>query len=302
MNLTMLRSTLSRWLGDRHRRALKSALNEVKKRLASVLLAYDGARLKARLKRAGISETDTLLVHSNFKPDSGFQGAPLDLANALAELVGQKGNLLMVSIPFRGAAYDHLALGKPFNVKKTLSMMGLTTEMFRRREGTLRSLHPTHPVLAHGKDAEWLVARHEHCLYPCGPGSPFEKFHQLKGKILFFDVPFTSITFFHYVEDLLKEALPFPVYSDRLFSVPAVDANGGEHVIRTYAFNNDVRRMADKLEAEMARQGKIRRGRVGNSRFCLVTAADVVQCFTGMVKAGNLPYELRTSETGGRRG
>jgi aminoglycoside 3-N-acetyltransferase len=301
MNLTMLRSTLSRCVSDRQKRAIKSKINEAKKRLVSTLLGYDGATLKARLKSAEISESDTLLVHSNFKPDSGFQGAPLDLVNALVELIGEKGNLLMVSLPFRGAAYDYLALGKGFNVKKTLSMMGLVTEMFRRREGTLRSLHPTHPVLAYGRNAKWLVADHERCLYPCGPGSPFEKFYQLKGKILFYDVSFGSITFFHFVEDMLKDRLPFPVYSDRLFSVSAVDASGETCGIQTYAFNKDVRRMAEKLEAEMARQGKIRHGRVGNSRFCLVTAEDVVACFTAMVETGNLPYELATSETHGRR-
>jgi len=300
MKLTMLRATLSRCVSERHKRALKSRINEAKKRLASAMLGYDGAKLKARLRSMGISEGDTLLVHSNFKPDSGFRGAPLDLVNALAGSVGERGNLLMVSLPFRGAAYDYLALGKPFNVRKTLSMMGLVTEMFRRREGTLRSLHPTHPVLACGKDAEWLVAGHESCLYPCGAGSPFGKFRQLKGKLLFFDVPFRSITFFHYVEDVLKDRLPFAVYSDRLFSVPAVDANGGNRVIQTYVFNSDVRRMAGKLEAEMTRQGKLRHGRVGNSRFIMATAEDVVACFTAMVEAGNLPYELGAGGGHGR--
>jgi aminoglycoside 3-N-acetyltransferase len=297
INLTMLRSTLSRFVGDRQKRALKSRINEAKKQLVSVLLGYDGGKLKTRLRDSGISESDTVLVHSNFKPDSGFRGTPLDLANDFVELVGAKGNLLMVSLPFRGSAYDYLAQGKPFNVRKTMSMMGLVTEMFRRRAGTLRSLHPTHPVLACGKDAAWLVADHERCLYPCGTGSPFEKFFQLKGKILFFDVTFRSITFFHFVEDLLKERLPFPVYSDRMFKVPAIDAGGVSHVIQTYAFNKDVRRLAGKLEAEMARQGKIRYGRVGNSRFCMVTAEDVVACFTAMVDAGNPPLELAT---GGR--
>jgi len=299
--LTTLRSTLSRLVSERHKRAIRSKLNEAKKRFAGALLGYDGAKLKARLRSAGVSESDTLLVHSNFEPDSGFQGTPLDLANALVELVGSKGNLLMVSIPFRGAAYDYLALGKPFNVRKTMSMMGLVTEMFRRRAGTVRSLHPTHPVLAYGKDAEWLVADHERCLYPCGPGSPLEKLHRLKGKLLFFDVSFGSITFFHYVEDLLKERLPFPIYSDRLFSVPAVDANGANHVIQTYAFSKEVPRAAEKLEAEMLRRGMIREGRVGNSRFQVVATADVVTCFTAMVEAGNLPYGPVTARSGGRR-
>jgi aminoglycoside 3-N-acetyltransferase len=288
-SLTTLRSTLSRLVSERHKRAIKSKLNEAKKRVAGALLGYDGAKLKARLKRAGVSESDTLLVHSNFEPNSGFQGTPLDLANALVELVGSKGNLLMVSIPFRGAASDYLALGKPFNVRKTMSMMGLVTEMFRRREGTLRSLHPTHPVLAYGKDAAWLVADHERCLYPCGAGSPFEKVHRLGGKLLFFDVSFQSITFFHYVEDLLKDRIALPIYGERLFTASAVDASGAQHVVRTYAFSK-VPRAAEKLEAEMLRRGMIRDGRVGNSRFQLATTADVVACFTAMVEAGNLPY------------
>jgi aminoglycoside 3-N-acetyltransferase len=295
--LAKLRAGMSRLLGERLKRAVKTKLNEAKKRVVSRLLGYGGTQLKARLRAAGVCESDTLLVHSNFKPDSGFQGGPLDIVNALLELVGERGNLLMVSIPFRGTAYDYLSQGKVFNVNKTISMMGLITEMFRRRKGTLRSLHPTHPVLAYGKDARWLVADHERCLYPCGPGSPFEKFRQLKGKLLFFDVSFRSITFFHYVEDVLRDQLPFPVYSDRLFSVPAVDLQGAKRIVQTYAFNNDVRRLAEKLEAEMQGQGMIRHGRVGNSRFSLATSEDVVACFTAMVRAGNLPYEPATSAT-----
>jgi aminoglycoside N3'-acetyltransferase len=112
----------------------------------------------------------------------------------------------------------------------------------------------------------------------------------LRGKLLFFDVSFQSITFFHYVEDLLKDRLPFPIYSDRLFSVPAVDMNGASQVIQTYAFSKEVQRAAGKLEAEMQRQGMIRNGRVGNSRFQILTTADVVGCFKAMVEKGNLPY------------
>jgi aminoglycoside 3-N-acetyltransferase len=287
-----LRKTLSLWIDDRRKRAIKSTLAQAKLRAVRALRSYNGRQLQDRLRAIGIAETDTLLVHSNFKPDSGFTGTPADLASAFVEAVGQKGNLLMVSIPFRGSAYDHLALGKVFDARKTLSMMGLVTEMFRRRTGTLRSLHPTHPVLACGRDAEWLVADHDTCLFPCGPGSPFEKFRKLNGKILFFDVGFGAITFFHYVEDLLKAQLPFQVYADRLFDVKVVDAQAEKRTVATYAFNKDIPRDPDRLEAEMSRQGKIRKGRIGNSRFLLVDAEDVLSCMSAMVAAGNYPYHL----------
>jgi aminoglycoside 3-N-acetyltransferase len=290
----MLRTVVSRYLGGRQKRAIKARLHQAKQRLVRALRSYDSAALAAELTRMGIVETDTLFVHANFEPLSGFTGTPMAVVDTLVGLVGTKGNLLMVSIPFRGSAYDHLAQGKTFDVRKTLSMMGLITEMFRRRPGTLRSLHPTHPVLAFGKDAEWLVAGHEDCQYPCGPGTPFEKFHSRGGKILFFDVGFGSITFFHYVEHLLGPRLPFPVYDDRIFESTVVDGSGEKHTVRTQAYSREFPRAAEKLEAEMLRRDKIQRGRVGNSRLLLMTAADVVACQTAMVEAGNYPYYLQT--------
>jgi aminoglycoside 3-N-acetyltransferase len=292
----MLRTTLAKYLDSRQKRALKTKLHQVRQKLVKSLRSYDASRLTQTLRQMGIAETDTLLVHSNFEPLSGFTGTPMDVVDAFANLVGDRGNLAMVSIPFRGSAYDYLAQGKVFDVRKTFSMMGLITEMFRRRPGTLRSLHPTHPVLALGKDAAWIVEGHENCLYPCGPGSPFEKLHALNGKIVFFDVGFGSITFFHYVEHLTMPDLPFPVYDSRVFEAPVVDSGGQRRIVRTQAYTREYPRAAEKLEAEMIRRGKIKRGRVGNSRLLLVNTADVVECQTSMVKAGNYPYSLQHHE------
>lgn len=289
---SVFRRAITAVLGDRQKRALKTKLSQAKQRAVRRWLSYDARQLHGALRKLGLKESDTILVHANFDPHSGFTGTPLDLADALAGFVGNTGTLLMVSIPFRGSAYDYLALNKTFDVRKTLSMMGLVTEMFRRRAGTLRSLHPTHPVLASGKDAAWLTADHDRCLHPCGPGSPFEKFAQLGGKILFFDVGFGAITFFHHVEHLLQDQLPFPVYDGRLFEVTVVDAAGEKRTVKTYAYSKTVPRNAEKLEREMTRRGAVRRGRVGNSRMLLVSAADVLACQSGMVKAGNFPYDV----------
>lgn len=288
----MLRSVLDRVLDGQRKRALKAKLNKAKLAVINRLYAYDAEAMKASLRAAGIVETDTLLVHANFEPTSGFRGSPADLVEALVGLVGEKGNLLMVSIPFRGSAYEYLEQGKVFNAKKTMSMMGLVTEMFRRREGTLRSVHPTHPVLAYGRDAERLVEGHERSRYPCGPGTPFDKFREMHGKILFYDVGFGAITFFHHVEELLADRVPFDIYADRLFTVKALDLAGREHTIETHVFNPELKRAADKLEATMTRDGRIRAGRVGNSRYLLVTADDVVASHTAMVEAGDHPYHL----------
>jgi aminoglycoside 3-N-acetyltransferase len=279
------------------KRSIKAALSAARSGLARSLFPYDGRDLVAQLRAAGITETDTVMVHANFANHSGFRGAPSDLAGAFADFLGPRGNLLMVSIPFRGSAADYLVLNKRFDVRKTVSMMGLVTESFRKRAGTMRSVHPTHPVLAVGRDAAWLLAGHERCQFPCGAGTPFERFRRLNGKILLFDVGFGATTFLHYVEDVYKDRLPFSVYDARLFTVEAVDEHGTCHTVQTYAFNKAAPRDAAKVEAALRRGGQLRRGRVGNSRFVVVTAEDVVTAFGALVDAKDYPYDLNRSRS-----
>jgi aminoglycoside N3'-acetyltransferase len=288
----MIRSTLSKHLSDKTKLSIKAKYGKIKTHLVQHLRSYTADDLKSKLRQIGIAETDTLLVHANFEQDSGFKGSPQDVVNALIQTVGLKGNLLMVSIPYRGTAYDYLKKNKPFRIRKTMSMMGLVTELFRRTEGVMRSLHPTHPVLVYGKDSSWLVEGHEKCMFPCGAGSPFDKFRQLKGKILFFDVDFTAITFFHYIEDHIKHKLPFNIYHNEIFSVTAYDYENREHIIKTHVFNPQVIRNAAKLKQEMVTNNMIKKARVGNSQLLLVEPEEVVSCMTSMVEAENYPYDI----------
>jgi aminoglycoside 3-N-acetyltransferase len=286
----MLRAIVSALATERQRRFLRKHVSSARTAFMRRFRRYDADALRAALRGLGIAATDTLLVHANFRSDNGFRGAPHDLVSALLQAVPE-GNLLMVSQPFRGYALDHLLKGKPFHVRTTVSMMGLVTEMFRRRPGVLRSLHPTHPVLAHGTDASYLVAGHETCTFPCGNGSPFEKFRRKKGKILFLDVGSGANTFFHHVEDSIKDSLGFELYDSRLFEVPVVDAADRRSVVRTYAFATNVTRRTDLLEQELERRGKLERARVGNTRLILVAAEDVVEAMTQMVATGAPLFE-----------
>jgi aminoglycoside 3-N-acetyltransferase len=291
----MLRDILASLLSEQQRRALKAQVRRIRTRVTKRLFSYGKRDLHAALRKMGVAEGDTVMVHANFEADSGFDGVPMDLIETLVDLLGKNGNLMMVSIPFRGSAYDHLQQKKTFYVKRTVSLMGLVTELFRRRHGTVRSLHPTHPVLACGKDSVWIVADHHKCVFPCGVGTPFDKLLQLKGKILFYDVGFGAITFFHYVEDLLKTKLPFAVYNDRRFEATVVDENEAKHVVHTYAFTKGVIRDTEKVKREMVRQNKLEERKVGNSTLILVNAEDVVAVMTKLVQSGDHPYIISTS-------
>src|SRR5208283_2276518 len=101
----MLKEKLLRLITEDQKRTIKSAHSRLRKFLINHFMSYDEAMLLSALRKMGMSESDTVMVHANFEPDSGFRGTPLDLVNALKGFFGKKGNLLMVSIPFRGFAY-----------------------------------------------------------------------------------------------------------------------------------------------------------------------------------------------------
>ena len=263
-----------------------------KRRFVQRFLAYGPTELERCLRSLGIQKGDTVMLHSSFDASSGFRGSPKELIDVFLRVLGTTGNLLMVSLPYRTSTYEYLEKGKVFDVKKTPSQMGLISEAFRRRHGVLRSFHPTHPVLAHGPKADWIVADHDKCLYACGPGSPFEKLSLLEGKVVFYNVPFPTNTFFHYLEHLVERDVNFPLYLDQTFEVPAVDWNGAETTVKARVFSMEAvrRRRPTMLLAELEKRVQVRKGKIGNTRLMAVEANQAVACAEDMARRGELFY------------
>ncbi len=288
----MLRFVLSR-LSSSQKAQLKALYAARKRLFIAWFLSYGSDQLESLLRSLGVATGDTVLVHSSFT-SSGFLGSPKELSDVFLRTIGPNGNLLMVSLPYSGSTYEYLKKKKTFDVRTTPSHMGIISESFRRREHVLRSFHPTHPILALGPKADWITADHDKCLYGCGPGSPFEKFAQLGGKIVFFNVPFTTMTFFHYLEHLVEGRLPFPLYRSETFEVPSIDSSGNTRMIKTRAFSPDTlrRRRPLVLMEEMDKQRLVRRARLGNSRVICVAATDAIACTEQMTRSGKLFYDL----------
>lgn len=278
---------------------LRTAHRSTRRLIVRTFMSYGPERLRDGLGRMGVQPGDSVMLHSAFGPEYGFRGTIDDLTRVFLDAVGPAGNLLMVSLPYRSSSLEYLSHLKSFDVRKTPSMMGLVSEYFRRRAGVLRSLHPTHPVLAFGPDAETIVAGHEDCLYPCGPGTPFEKLADLDGKVIFFNVPFATFTFFHYLEHLVSPQMPFPLYTEHPFEVPVVDRCGERRTVATYVFSLDAirRRRFEVLERELRRRGLIRRARVGNSRIEMIRVRDAIDCTRDMLARGQYFYDVAEVRT-----
>jgi len=120
----------------------------------------------------------------------------------LKELVGGEGTLLVPTFPFQGLQYHYVQRQRVFDVKRTPSMVGLFTEVFRRAEGVTRSLHPTHPIAAWGKHSNELVAEH-HLGTAFGEKSPVYKMQQYNGLVVGIGVvPKRCFTLYHVAEEL----------------------------------------------------------------------------------------------------
>jgi len=267
---------------------VRSFCRQQKKRIINTYFSYRPEELLSRLRELGIDQGDTLLVHSSFNEFSGFSGSPGDAIDIFLKAVGASGNLLMVSLPYTSYTYEYLQTLKCFDVRKTPSRMGLISESFRRRPGVHRSLHPTHPVLAWGPKAEWIVAGHERALYPCGLATPFEKLALLEGKVLFFDASFFTFTFFHYLEELVKDKLSFPLYFKDPQKVSVIDSDGRTSIVTTFVYcpEANLYRRPEILKAQLEKRGLIKRAKIGNSRLLLVETGQVLSCVREMANQG----------------
>ena len=105
-------------------------------------------RIAADFNDLGVVEGDTVLVHSAFKSLGPVPGGIETVVQGLLLAVGPEGTLLMPALS--------RALRPPevFDERSTPANVGAIPEYSRTREGTTRSLHPTHSVCAVGRVAD----------------------------------------------------------------------------------------------------------------------------------------------------
>jgi aminoglycoside N3'-acetyltransferase len=162
------------------------------------------AEFLAELERVGVVRGATIYVHSSMdevrRRVPGLE--PVELINVLKELVGEDGTLLAPTFPFSGRQYEYVQTHRVFDVKRTPSMVGLFTELFRRSQGVTRSRHPTHPIAAWGKRSHELVAEH-HLGTAFGERSPVYKMQYCRGRVVGIGVtPSRCYTLYHVAEEL----------------------------------------------------------------------------------------------------
>jgi len=168
-------------------------------------------------KKLGKDTFDFLMVHSsinNLLPM--YKGNVKELLDALIKYSEAKGITLVMPVFTLGkknSGIEEYYLKKNiFNVDKTPTTVGLLNELFRRKKGVLRSIHPTHSIAAYGPKAEELTVNHHKNDTTFGKNTPFGIMDSYKTKVLGLGVYYyRNLTHVHVAEDLLKEDFPFPI-------------------------------------------------------------------------------------------
>ena len=139
---------------------------------------YTKEDLKEYLKAMGLTGKETILVHSSMKSIGEVEGRADTVLDAWIEYFGH-GLLLLPTHTWKNINAD----SPVYNPKETPSCVGLLTNMFLKRDGVIRSLHPTHSMAGIGeKAAEYLagdtdsssmpIARNASVISISAPSSP----------------------------------------------------------------------------------------------------------------------------------
>ena len=160
---------------------------------------YTKEQLKKQLENMGLTGNETILIHSSMKSIGEVAGGADTVLDAWIEYFGH-GLLLLPTHTWKNINSD----SPVYNPKETPSCVGLLTNMFLKRDGVIRSLHPTHSMAGIGKKAAGYLAGEENNNTPCTPGGCYDRLKDVGGKILLVGVGHERNTYIHSVEEVLN--------------------------------------------------------------------------------------------------
>lgn len=148
------------------------------------------------LCKSGINPKGTLFIHSSMKAVGECENRGDTVIDALIEYM--KDGLLILP------THTWSSIGEKNNVYDPLtepSCVGILSNLLMKRQGVVRSLHPTHSVAAIGKDAVDYIAGEELTSTPCSREGCYGRLIDRKAQILFLGCNLSRNTFLHGVEE-----------------------------------------------------------------------------------------------------
>jgi len=235
--------------------------------------------IAAALRELGLGAGDKIVMHSDLRALAKprvlvkMSNTGMDaLVDGFLKVVGPEG---LVCLPTFTKAFAMGLCGDIYDPVETPSRVGSITNLFRKRPNAVRSLHPTHPWAAIGKDAEAFVAGHDETS-TFGRDSICGRLYDEDAKIVWFGTTGTTNTATHFPEDWLD--LPYMTSEDAL--VKDGDSWKRVTVYRSPSGPRDFYRNGCKLDALLERWDIQTTGAVHDATVRVMRARDFLNLLT----------------------
>lgn len=224
--------------------------------------------LVLNFQRIGLTSGDVLLVHSSYKSFGGVEGGPQTVIDAIRSILTDEGTLIVPTFN-----YDFCD-GKPFNIKKTPSKMGIISELVRTEPNSKRTFDPVFSFAILGKHRDYLTGlRSEHSF---GPNSIFAKLRELDAKIMIIGLTYNeSMTFFHHIEEI--QGCDYRYFKEFKGSITNYDdvKQDGKIVLFVRDIEKGVQNAVDKMGSIMEQEEIVKNTIIGKSEIKIMNANDV---------------------------
>jgi len=228
--------------------------------------------LLSNIQKLGIKSDDTILIHSSMKAIGKVDGGGDTVLDSFMDYL--KDGLLVFPTHTWEQMNEHYNY---FDYEKEPSCVGVLTNLFMKREGVCRSLHPTHSVAAFGENATEFVSGEEFSHTPCPRNGCWGKLYDMDAKILFIGCTLKSNTLIHGVEEWCK--IPNRLTQNtHKYLIKGRDGSVMEsRFYRHDSPHGDVSKNYGKLKTPLVKTGIAKKGTFGNAEVTVCQTKPMVE-------------------------
>lgn len=234
---------------------------------------YSSADLMDGLRTMGVPSGGVLFVHSSMKAIGPVRGGAECVLDVLSDYMS--GGLLVLPTH----SWDQIEKGNfVYDPKETRSCVGILSNLFMRRTGVWRSLHPTHSVAALGIGAESYISGEELRDTPCSREGCYGKLYDMGAQVLFLGCSLKRNTILHGVEEW--NSVPGRLTeTTALFRIRMPDGSMLDRPMHLHdQSQGDISRNYDKIGPILFERKIARRGRFGDAECVLCDVRGMADC------------------------
>ncbi len=234
---------------------------------------YTKQDLTAQLEGMGLKHSDALMLHSSMKAVGAVEGGADTVIDVFMEYFSE--GLFMTPAHTWAQMSETYSF---FDPDTEPACVGIIPNLFLKRPGVRRSLHPTHSIAAYGPSAAEYVRGEENCTTPCTPGGCWDRLRSIHAQILLAGVTHIRNTFIHSIEEVWDVPERF---TDAPVCFQVKMPEGGLKTVSVYRHYNPhtahISESFDKLSEAFYETGAARKVTFGSAESILCDAGKLFE-------------------------